>query len=77
MRQINEAYEILGDVEKRKDYDSGATDFGYQYDFQKRANSVDDRIIELLIRCSTLNEINVIYLYSSPLVSDSDLDPSL
>jgi curved DNA-binding protein CbpA len=51
MQEINKAYEILGDEEKRKRYDLGDTDFtfssGYNYSYEEELGNINDELKRL------------------------------
>src|SRR5947209_16043675 len=52
MQEINKAYEILGDEEKRKKYDLGATDFAFEasefnYSYEEELGNINDELKRL------------------------------
>src|SRR5271163_1226000 len=89
MQEINKAYEILSDAEKRRKYDLGLTDFptddfNFQYDPKEEVRRQEEELrrkeiniieleLEALDRSSTLNEIGAAMNFTLPRVYAEDL----
>ena len=88
MRKINQAYEVLGDEEKKGRYDSGETNFStasdsesYEEFLRRKEEEIDDitkkikLIGEFLLRRDVINEISYELVING--VYTADLDHSL
>jgi curved DNA-binding protein CbpA len=85
MRKINQAFEVLGDEEKRKRYDLGETNFTsaseYNYSYEEELGNINDELKRLreeqkiLARKDAINRIDFEMLITE--IFPSKLDSNL